>query len=100
MRAEISHFAMSTVGPVKLMQIVKTSTPMEVADLVHKQLPVHFATRIVHIEKLPCWDEVDELVDVHQILTDSFHNLRLVEKSTDLQPLTDVIRDLRMRHKK
>lgn len=99
MNAEISHFAQMSAQPVALSQILSASTPVEVASLICEHLPKHFATRIKHLEKLPLWDTVPEIQEVHGILSESFRNLRLVEQSPDLLPLTGVIRDLRSRHK-
>jgi len=99
MNAEISHFAQMCARPVALSQILSASTPAQVASLICEHLPKHFATRIKHLEKLPLWDTVPEIQEVHRILSDSFRNMRLVEQGPDLLPLTAVIQDLRSRHK-
>eukprot|EP00913_Durusdinium_trenchii_P004270 g3958.t1 len=120
MKAEIDYFAQKAPQPVQLDQIIKASTPSEVASLIHNNLPVHFATRIKHLEVLPRWSQVPEIQDVHRILSDSFRgfgcahpqlfpdisplltsgNLRLAEQGPDLKEVTEVIADLRRRHKK
>lgn len=100
MQAEIDYFAQKAPQPVRLDQIIKASTPQEVANLIHEKLPGAFATRIKHLETLPKWNEVPEIQDVHKILTHSFRNLRLVEKGESLREVTEVIGDLRRRHKK
>lgn len=85
---------------MRLDQIIKASTPEEVASLIHDKLPGHFATRIKHLEALPRWADVPEIQDVHKILSKSFRSLRLVERGHDLKEVTEVIADLRRRHKK
>lgn len=97
--AEISYFAGKSPQPVKLSQIFRASTPALAAALIHEQLPKHFATRIKHIEALPHWDAFDELQEVHRTLRDSFRNLRLLPRGSDLEPLTEAIKDLRQRHR-
>mmetsp|Transcript_64538 Transcript_64538/g.180433 ORF Transcript_64538/g.180433 Transcript_64538/m.180433 type:complete len:429 (-) Transcript_64538:126-1412(-) len=98
--AEIGYFAGMCAQPVKLAQIFTAGTLESAASLIHKHFPVHFATRIRQIEALPHWDAVPELLDVHDTLSESFRNLRLLDsKSSDLEPLTRCIHDLRSRHK-
>jgi len=102
--AEINYFAQKSPQPVELAQILKASSPWEIARLIQEKLPGHFATRIKHLETLPHWNQVPEVTDVHAILTDSFRNLRLLEdvgsREDDLKPIAEVVGDLRLRHKK
>lgn len=102
--AEINYFAQKSPQPVELAQILKASSPWEIARLIQEKLPGHFATRIKHLETLPQWKSVPEVSDVHTILTDSFRNLRLLEdvgsREADLTPIAEVVSDLRLRHKK
>lgn len=98
--AEINYFAGMCPQPVKLAQLFQASTAALAATLIHRHLPVHFATRIKRIEELPDWQSVSELEEVHATLVESFQNLRLLEQGDDLEPLTQVMRDLRRRHKK
>lgn len=97
--AEINYFAGMCPKPVDLPQIFQCQTAAQAATLIHKVLPMHFATRIRQIEEIPHWDAVAELQQVHKTLTKSFHNLRILDQSEDLEPLNEVINDLRDRHK-
>lgn len=100
MQAEIGYFAGMSAQPVELARIFKASTPELAAELILRQLPIHFATRIKHIEALCEWGSVPELVQVRNTLAESFQKLRLLETSaTNLEPLTLVIHDQRQRHK-
>merc|ERR1712032_977259 len=52
------------------------------------------------IEKTtPRWQQIPGMKEVHHMLRTSFTNLRLVESPTNLQRFTEVIEDLRERHK-
>jgi len=102
-QAEINVFAQQEPSPVKLPHILKASTPLQVATLIQDNIPRHFATRIKHLERLDGWNNVPALVDTHKILCDSFSKLRVLEKlkeGDDLKYITEVVTDIRRRHKK
>jgi len=100
MRAELSYFQQRQPKPMKLEQIVHTSHPFLVARLVHTELPIRFAARIKHVESWPDWEQHRDLVEIHKIFCESFQSLRLINlKKSDLQEFTDVIYDIRRRHK-
>jgi len=100
MTAEIGYFATMSVRPVKLADIFQADTPESAGRLILRSLPMHFATRIKHIEALPKWRDIPEIVDVRATLTQSFRNLRLLEnQGSDLTRLSECIEDIRQRHK-
>lgn len=99
-KAELTFFAQKQMQPVKVSQIVSVTTPIGVAKLVHEELPLRFAHRLKHMESLENWKECQELVDLHEVFSASFRDLRLVEPSDEsLSEYSEVIRILRARHK-
>jgi len=101
LEAEISYLAQGGYSTITVEQILEHRAPEHVAQLITKELPARFATRIRQIEATtPEWNDIPALAEVHEMLTTSFRNLRLVEcGSSTLEPFTDVIVDLRQRHK-
>lgn len=101
LEAEIAFLSQSGYSTITVEQILESRSPRKVARLIHKELPARFATRVLQIEgTTPMWQQIDGMKDVHQMLHTSFINLRLVNFSDDsLQPFTDVITDLRARHR-
>mmetsp|Transcript_2886 Transcript_2886/g.6247 ORF Transcript_2886/g.6247 Transcript_2886/m.6247 type:complete len:416 (-) Transcript_2886:246-1493(-) len=107
-RAELSYFAAQHTQALSLEQIVEASTPGKVARLVHKELPFRFAARIEHIEAVTGWEQQLELQQLHEIFLDSFSELRMSEPPgteecplsvSDLKEYTEVIRNVRTRHR-
>jgi len=106
LRAELSFFAQREPSPLNLQQIIHASTPSKVASLVYEELPYQFAARIKHIEALEGWNDQSELVQIREIFSESFRELRLVEpppgnqlSADDLAEFTEVIFSLRRRHR-
>jgi len=100
MTAEQNFFAQKEMQQVKASQIVSVTTPVGVAKLVHEELPLHFAHRMKHMESLNNWQKCEELVSLHEVFSNSFRQLRLVEPSdSSLPEYSEVIRTLRGRHK-
>lgn len=99
MQAEIGYFSQMSFKPVKLGQIINASTPEQAAKLIHEVLPVSYATRVKVLGDVQEYADIPEVAEVKEILTQSFRNLRLVSQETNLDPLVEVIVDLRLRHK-
>eukprot|EP00448_Togula_jolla_P011070 CAMPEP_0170618508 /NCGR_PEP_ID=MMETSP0224-20130122/26998_1 /TAXON_ID=285029 /ORGANISM="Togula jolla, Strain CCCM 725" /LENGTH=386 /DNA_ID=CAMNT_0010944491 /DNA_START=84 /DNA_END=1244 /DNA_ORIENTATION=- len=101
LEAEFAYLSSCGYSTIKLEHILAHSTTRELAILIQKELPARFATRLRQIEStIPEWRELAGLARVHDILKVSFRNLRLVNVDTDsLDAFTDVIVDLRKRHK-
>jgi len=86
--------------PLQFQQIVEASSSIEsIAQLVHDELPVRFAERIKHIEKLVGWEHIPELVSLHSMHWRSFRELRLSDVH-GLDLFTDTVTHIRQRHKK
>lgn len=101
LQAELAYFAQRQPKPVSLSKIVAASEPEQVARLLFDELPVLFAARIRHIESLKDWEKHEPLVELRKIFYQSFSNLRLTEMGTDdLSTLTQVVANLRERHRK
>lgn len=98
LHAEKQFLSQRPVTPVRLQQIVHVTEPLEVAKLVHEELPPRFAQRMIFIESIDEWQEIPMLVNLHEIFWQSFRDLRLVELN-DLDAFDEVIRALRRRHK-
>lgn len=100
MKAELNFFAQKPMRPVKASQIVSVTTPLDIAKLVHEELPQRFAHRLKHMENLENWQRCEELVKVHEVFAESFRDLRLVEPTdANLPEYSEVINKLRERHK-
>jgi len=101
LEAEIAYLSRSGYSQITVEKILEHASPRKVARLIHKELPARFATRIMQIESTtPQWEQIPGMKEVHRMLHTSFINLRLVEFSDDnLDPFTDVVKDLRSRHK-
>jgi len=101
-RAELTVFARRArhpLQPLQLLEIVRaSSSPAKVARLAHEELPVRFARRIKHIERVEGWDSIPELVELHQMHVKSFRELRLADPA-NLHDYPDVIFRIRQRHK-
>jgi len=72
-------------------------TPAELGKLLHDELPVRFARRIRHIERIPDWEQIPELVQLRQMHLKSFRELRLADPKLDTY--AGVIARIRHRHK-
>lgn len=101
LEAEIAFLSQSGYSTITVEQILESRSPTKIARLIHKELPARFATRVLQIERSTThWQQIPGLKEVHHMLHTSFTNLRLVKFSDDaLEPFTDVIKDLRKRHK-
>lgn len=108
-RAELSHFAQRVPKTLSLQTILHASTPGKVANLVRAELPYRFAARIKHIESHEGWEQQPVLVQLRDIFSDSFRELRLAEVPAsgvpgheptvlELEQFTEVISNLRRRH--
>lgn len=102
-RAEMSVFARRTdrpLQPLKLQDLLRiSSSPSKVAELVHEELPVRFARRINHLERIVGWEEIPELVELHDMHAKSFRELRLADPAnSEVYPGT--ILRIRQRHKR
>lgn len=102
MRAEMNYFAQKPQQPVKLEEIVSVTAPLDVAKLVHEDLPLHFAHRLRLMKQVPDWRQCPELVTLQEVFDESFRDLRLVEPTDDqdISEYTKVVSAVRQRHKK
>mmetsp|Transcript_42806 Transcript_42806/g.96660 ORF Transcript_42806/g.96660 Transcript_42806/m.96660 type:complete len:428 (-) Transcript_42806:75-1358(-) len=101
-RAELTVFARKArhpLQPLKFLEILRASSSLaKVARLAHEELPVRFARRIKHIERVEGWDAIPELVSLHNMHVASFRELRLADPS-DLRKYSETIFKIRQRHK-
>lgn len=101
MRAEISIFAKRRPPlPLRLVDVVSaSSSPQRLARLVHEELPVRFARRLKHIERVEGWERVPELQELHSMHAQSFRDLRLADPA-QVAPYAEAILQIRQRHKR
>lgn len=101
LEAEISMMSRNGYSTITIEQVLMHGDPLDVAHLIQKELPARFATRIRQIENTTAeWRDIPALAEVHNMLRTSFCNLRLVDiDPVSLDAFTDVIVDLRTRHK-
>mmetsp|Transcript_84156 Transcript_84156/g.265659 ORF Transcript_84156/g.265659 Transcript_84156/m.265659 type:complete len:386 (-) Transcript_84156:79-1236(-) len=102
-QAELNVFARRArrpLQPLKLLEILRASSSLEkVAELVHEELPVRFARRVKHIERVEGWTEIPQLVSLHGMHVKSFRELRLADPS-DTSQFPEAIDRVRQRHKR
>lgn len=101
LEAELSFMSQSGYTTITVENVLEKRSPHSVAELILKELPARYATRILQIENtFDKWKEIPGMREVHEMLWKSFANLRLVNVTeNNLQPFTDVITDLRQRHR-
>jgi len=75
--------------PLSLCQVI-AATPIQVAQLANRELPIRFAKRIRQIEDVPGWHESQDLVKLRFLYFQCFSDLRLV----DLKDHDDELHDL------
>jgi signal transduction histidine kinase len=77
---------------------------MACARLVHKELPLRFATRIKQIESSSDqWRDIPDMQRIHQMFSESFRKLRLVElEENETESCSEefmaVVQDIKARH--
>lgn len=102
-RAELTFFAERSdrpLQPLRLREILRASSaPPQVAKLLHEELPVRFARRIRNIERIPGWEAIPELAELHVMHAKSFRELRLADP-TDSSEYPRVVGRIRQRHKR
>lgn len=102
LEAEVHAMAKLGYKTIKIEQILASRTPEVVARIILKELPARFATRVQQIQTTtPNWSKLKGIKEVHDMLFTSFKNLRMVDlhKGWKLSDFTEVIKDLRARHK-
>jgi hypothetical protein len=73
---------------------------MQAAELVHRELPVRIVSRIHHIENIPKWEQVPQLLELHSILCDSFADLNALQAVTNVKQFNEVMHKLPMRRRR
>lgn len=100
MQAELSLFASKRLEPLRFLDVVRSSASLvQLGQLVHKELPVRFARRIKHIQRVDGWDTIPELRDLHAMHVQSFRELRL-SSPVDTVEFPEAVRNIRQRHKR
>mmetsp|Transcript_84970 Transcript_84970/g.274680 ORF Transcript_84970/g.274680 Transcript_84970/m.274680 type:complete len:508 (-) Transcript_84970:463-1986(-) len=103
-QAELNFFAECKdrpLQPLPLHEILSIGrTPGEMAKLLHEELPVRFARRIKHIERISDWDGIPELVKLRSMHLKSFRELRLADPVVGADAYPGVVARIRRRHKK
>merc|ERR1712178_187276 len=101
LEAEMNFMSQSGYSIITVEQVLEQRSPHTLAKLIQKELPARYATRILEMGRLgDKWQQIPGLKEMNEILRTSFSNLRLVNfREGDLQPFTEVIKDLRKRHK-
>lgn len=78
LEAEITAIAMKETQPMTLQSIIKMGSDVEgLAKLLHEELPVRFAQRILMLESLPDWHRRNVITEVRQMYVRSFKELRM-----------------------
>jgi len=96
----VAFFARQEPRSVSLRQVLDASTPERAAALMHEELPIRFAQRIVQIEGIPAWDDSPELAKVHALYSRTFRDLRLADPDLGhLEPFTEMVTKLKGRMK-
>lgn len=102
MNAELDVFAARKdrpLQPLKLQDILRASSSLSLlAELLHVELPVRFARRIKHLQRIPGWEGIPELVDLHDMHLESFRQLRLASPEA-LEHFAQVVSQVRLRHR-
>ncbi|CAK0843533.1 unnamed protein product [Prorocentrum cordatum] len=80
LKHEIEYMGRGQYKPITLPKILAHSTPMACARLIHRELPLRFATRIKQIESSSDqWRDIPCMQRIHKMFSESFRKLRLVE---------------------
>lgn len=102
MKAELDVFAARRdrpLQPLKLQDILTASSSLpKLAELLHVELPVRFARRIKHLQRIPGWERIPELVALHDMHLESFRELRLASPE-GLEHFAQVVSQVRLRHR-
>lgn len=99
-RADVQNFTRQPPAPLRLVGLLNACTPRQAAELVHRELPVRIVSRIHHIENIPNWEKVPQLLELHSILCDSFADLSTLEAVTNVKHFNEVMHKLPMRRKR
>jgi len=82
LEAEITSIAMREAQPMTLRSILKMGADVKtLASVLHEELPVRFAQRILMLESLPDWHKRPQVTDVRQMYVQSFKELRMADPS-------------------
>lgn len=82
LEAEITTLALRAPRPLTmqtLLHVATHSSAEELAQLLHEELPVHFAQRIKMLEALPDWRLKPSISMVREMYMTSFKELRLAD---------------------
>mmetsp|Transcript_31461 Transcript_31461/g.57112 ORF Transcript_31461/g.57112 Transcript_31461/m.57112 type:complete len:390 (-) Transcript_31461:477-1646(-) len=101
MQAEIKVFASKqTRRHRRFLDVVGASSSLpKLAQLVHEELPVRFARRLMHMERVNGWGKMPELLELHEMHVQSFRELRLSDAS-DAANFPQVIFQILERHRR
>lgn len=82
LEAEITSLALRKTRPLTLQSMLDaTGDADEMARLLHDELPVRFAQRIMMLESLPDWRNHKPIVHVRELYVTSFKQLRQADPS-------------------
>lgn len=93
-KGELERFKPMGPRPVSIAEVLEMIDPVRIAKFVHSEVPVRYAERIDWIEAIPGWDTIPDLVDVRERMFFAFREMRLVQRTADLQPFTDIVRKI------
>eukprot|EP00435_Cladocopium_sp_Y103_P036293 s1744_g9.t1 len=86
--SDVCYLADQGATPLSLCQVI-AATPLQVAELANRELPIRFAKRIRQIEDIPGWHESQDLVKLRYLYFQCFSDLRLIDlKDHELHDLT------------
>ncbi|CAK9001106.1 unnamed protein product [Durusdinium trenchii] len=74
--ADVAAFAALEPHPRSVQYLTSTVDPVEISRFLQTEMPIRYAERIRSLEHVPHWKEVRNLVEVHQIHTQSFEAFR------------------------
>jgi len=98
LEAEITSQALRETRPMTLQSILECQHNVtELASLLHDELPVRYAQRIMMLESLPDWHKQRALVEVRQMYVASFKELRVID-TQDHQAFQVGLRKIKKRH--
>jgi len=101
--AELSNMGKGRYTTITLVDILQHRSKEDLgrlAAMIQAEVPLRFATRVQQIkDTTPEWQEIPELVELHDMILLSFRRLRLVELGEGhLEAFTEVVEDVLSRH--
>eukprot|EP00405_Crypthecodinium_cohnii_P023272 CAMPEP_0206477496 /NCGR_PEP_ID=MMETSP0324_2-20121206/35413_1 /ASSEMBLY_ACC=CAM_ASM_000836 /TAXON_ID=2866 /ORGANISM="Crypthecodinium cohnii, Strain Seligo" /LENGTH=529 /DNA_ID=CAMNT_0053953463 /DNA_START=40 /DNA_END=1629 /DNA_ORIENTATION=+ len=94
LRADIDAFATMEPHPCTLQDVLSCLEPCQSAQFIHTEMPIRIAERIRWLESLESWQEIPQLVHVHDIHVRAFQKLRSTQRHPTLDKFTKVVKQI------